>query len=90
MLLGYSQEDLPIWFDEETSEFVYKDTRVSFYLIKEAIDSGLSEVQITDTLTYTDTGFFVNFGCLTLTKETVQQLITQTWKQLKKSNKVGS
>lgn len=90
MILGYSQEDLPIMFDEESSEFIYKDTRVSLYDVKAAVESGLSEVQITDNLNYSDTGVFVNFGCLTLTKETVQQLITKAWKQSKKSNKVGS
>jgi len=90
MIIGYSLEGLPIEFDEASAEIVYKDNRVSFFLVQSAIESGLDEVQLTENLTYTVSGGFVNFGCLTLTKEKTNILFKQLWKQLKQYNKVGS
>jgi hypothetical protein len=89
MILDYSSEGLPIIFDEETADIIYKDTRVSFFKIKSAVESGLDEVQLTDTLTYSNKNEFCTFGCLTLTKSKVTFLIKLLWKQLNQCNKVG-
>jgi hypothetical protein len=90
MVLAHSKEGLPIELDESTSEISYKDTKVSFYVLKDAFESGLDRVQITDSLDMTIKNNFVTFGCLTLTENQVKQLIKLSWKQLKMYNKVGN
>jgi hypothetical protein len=90
MILDYSQEGLPIEFDETSAELIYKENRVSFYLIKSAMESGCNRFPLTENLDYETSGGFVTFGCLTLTKNQFNQLFTQVWKLLKTYNKVGN
>jgi hypothetical protein len=90
MILDYDSKGLPIIFDEETADIVYKDTRVSFFKIKSALESGLDEVKITETLTYSKRDGFTTFGCLTLTNQQVTNLNLKVWKLLKQFNKVGN
>ena len=90
MIIGYSQEGLPIYFDEDSAEIIYKDNRVSLFLIKSALESGKDRVQLTENLEYTVSGGFINFGCLTLSKENTNILFKTVWKQLKTSNKLGN
>ena len=89
MILTYSDEGLPIELDENNSLIMYKDTSVSFYIIKKAFESDLDRVQLTNTLELTKKNGFVTLGCLTLTENKVKQLIKLVWKQLKSYNKVG-
>jgi len=89
MILDYSSEGLPIEFDEVTSEIIYKGTKVPFFIIKEAVESGLDRVQLTENLDLTIKNNFVTFGCLTLSETKVKQLIKLLWKQLNQCNKVG-
>jgi len=92
MILDYSSEGLPIEFDEVTSEITYKGIKVPFFVVKEAIESGLDRVQLTEDLDLTIKNNFVTFGCLTLSETKVKQLIKLLWKQLQQSkqcNKVG-
>ena len=90
MIIDYSQEGLPIEFDEASAEIVYKDNRVSLYLIKSALESGMDRYQLTDTLEYTNIGGFVTFGCLTLSLVNTNILFKTVWKRLKTYNKVGN
>lgn len=90
MIVGYSQEGLPIIFDEASAEIIYKDNRVSLYLIKSALESGLDNYQLTEKLDYSVSGGFVNFGCLTLSREKTNILFKTVWKQLKTYSKAGS
>jgi len=90
MIVGYSQEGLPIEFDENSAEIIYKDNRVSLYLIKSALESGMDRVQLTEDLEYTESGGFINFGCLTLSKEKTQILFKTVWKQLKTFKAIGN
>lgn len=90
MILAHSKEGLPIELDEVTSEIIYKDTKVSFYVIKEAFESGMDRVQLTDKLELTIKNNFVTFGCLTLEENNVKHLIKLVWKQLKQFRQVGS
>jgi len=84
--LEISQEGHPIELDESTGEIVYKDTRVPFQVIKEAFESGMDKTQLTEKLEIVITDGWVTFGCLTLTKTKVNQLIKLSWKQLKTYN----
>jgi hypothetical protein len=93
MILAYSDEGLPIELDESTSEIIYKDTKVSFYVIKDAVESGIDRTQLSEKLDLTITDGFVTIGCLTLTKTLTNKLIKLSWKQLQQSkqfNKVGN
>jgi hypothetical protein len=90
MVLAHSKEGLPIELDEVTSEITYKDTKVSFYAIKDAYESGLDRVQLTDSLDMTIKNNFVTFGCLTLTENQVKHLIKLSWKQLKTCKQAGN
>jgi len=90
MTLEYSDEGLPIEFDEVTSEISYKGTTVPFLVIKEAIESGVDRVQLTEKLDLTIKNGFVTFGCLTLEENKVKHLIKLLWKSLKMYNKVGN
>ena len=90
MLVGYSQEGLPINFDEASAEIIYKDTRVSIFKIKSALDSGLDTYKLADNLEYSISGGFTNFGCLTLSTEKTNLLFKSLWKQLRTYSKVGS
>ena len=90
MIVDYSQEGLPIEFDENSAEIIYKDNRVSLYLIKSALESGMDRVQLTEDLEYTESGGFINFGCLTLSKEKTQILFRKLWKQLKTFKATGN
>lgn len=86
MVLSHSQEGHPIILDESTGEIVYKDTRVKFEAIKEAFESGMDRVKLSEKLEIVITDGWVTFGCLTLTKTKVNQLIKLSWKQLKMYN----
>lgn len=90
MIVGYSQEGLPINFDEASAEIIYKDTRVSIYLIKSALESGLDKYQLTDNLDYSVNGGFVNFGCLTLPRDKTNTLFKTVWKRLKTFKAIGN
>lgn len=90
MLLEHSKEGLPIIYNEATGNIEYKDTKVSFLLIKEAFESGMDRVQLTEKLELTIIEEFCTFGCLTLTKTKVNQLIKLLWKQLKQYKQVGN
>ena len=90
MILDYSKEGLPIELDESTGEIKYKETKVSFSIIKNAIESGVDRVQLTHNLDLTINNGWVTFGCLTLTETKVKQLIKLSWKQLNQYNKVGN
>jgi len=90
MIVGTSQEGLPIIFDEASAEIIYKKNRVSIYKIKEALESGQDRFMLAEDLEYTISEGFVNFGCLTLSREKTNYLFKTVWKQLKMSNKVGS
>lgn len=89
MILHWSDEGFPIELDEETAMIKYKDTVVSFYLIKESFESGIDRAQLTDNLDLTIKNNFVTFGCLTLSENQVKQLINLSWKLLKTYNKLG-
>lgn len=89
-ILEYSEEGLPIKFDEETDCFIYKDSIVPFKKVKTAVDSGYSSHYITDNLDYTLSPGYVTFGCLELTKEKFNQIFKQAWKLSKMYNKVGN
>jgi len=86
MILDYCKEGLPIELDESTGEIKYKDTIVSLYVIKDALESGMDRIQVTPKLEIIITDGWVTFGCLTLTKQKVNQLIKLSWKQLKTYN----
>jgi hypothetical protein len=88
-ILDYCQEGLPIFIDEDDEIIVYKDNRISFYKIKDAVESGLDRVELTENLIYSRNEGFTNFGCLTLTNEKVNNLIQTVWKQLKQCKTIG-
>jgi len=90
MILDYSTEGLPIILDEASEEIQYKYTKVSFFVLKEAFESDMDKVQITPNLDLTKNNNFVTFGCLTLTKIQVNQLIKIVWKQLKQCKQHGN
>ena len=90
MIVDYSQEGLPIEFDETSAEVIYKDNRVSLFMIKSALESGLDTYQLTDKLEYSVSGGFINFGCLTLSQEKTQILFRKLWKQLKTFKATGN
>jgi len=90
MILTYSVEGLPIELDVASREVKYKDTVVSYDLIKEAFESGRDRVQLTENLDLTINNNFVTFGCLTLTVKQVKQLISISWKQLNQCKQHGS
>ena len=74
---------LPIFLDINTQEIVYKDNRVLFRVIKMVYESGRDKVQLSKDIIYRKSCGLVEFGCLTLTEEKVQQLIKKVCKQLK-------
>jgi hypothetical protein len=80
MLVGYSQEGLPIEYDADSVEVIYKDNRVSLFKIKSALESGCDEYQLTKNLTYSKGMGFTNFGCLTLSNVETQNLFNKLWK----------
>ena len=90
MILDYSQEGLPIEYDEETTELIYKDNRVPFALIKLAVESGYNTYPLTDNLEYETSGGFVTFGCLELTKNQFNNYYKQVWKLSKMYKQVGN
>jgi len=90
MILDYSQEGLPIIYDEDTTELIYKDNRVPFSLIKSAVESKCNIYPLTEKLDFETSGGFVTFGCLEITKEKFNQYYKQVWKLSKMYNKVGN
>lgn len=90
MLIGYSLERLPIEYDEASAEVVYKGNRVSIYKIKEALESGLDNYQLTENINYTKTEGFTNFACLTLPNVETQKLFNKIWKLSKTYSKAGN
>jgi hypothetical protein len=90
MVLDYSKEGLPIEYDEETSELIYKDNRVPFSLIKLAVESNCNRYPLTENLDFEMSGGFVTFGCLEITKEKFNQYYKQVWKLSKMCKQVGN
>ena len=86
MILDYSQEGLPIIYDENSAELIYKEIRIPFSLIKSAVDSKCDRYPLTDKLDYEAVGGFVTFGCLELTKTKFNQLFKTVWKLSKMYN----
>jgi hypothetical protein len=85
MILDYSQEGLPIEYDESSAELIYKENRVPFSLIKSAVESGCNVFPLTEKLEYEVSGGFVTFGCLEITKEQFNKYYKQVWKLSKQS-----
>lgn len=90
MIVGYCQEGLPIVYDADSAEIIYKDNRVSLYKIKSALESGVDNYQLTKNLTYSKGMGFTNFGCLTLSNVETQNLFNKVWKLSKMYSKVGN
>lgn len=90
MILDYCKDGLPIELLESTGEIKYKDTKVSFIVLKDAIESGIDKHQITEKLDLTITDGWVTFGCLTLTKTLTNKLIKLSWKQLQQSKQFNN
>ena len=90
MLIGYSQEGLPIMYDADSAEIIYKDNRVSIFKIKSALESGLDEYQLTENLQYSKREGWTNFSCLTLTNEETQILFKKVWKLSKMYKVTGN
>jgi hypothetical protein len=83
--VDFCKNNIPIYFDEESREIVYKENRVSYDKLKEAVESGFDRVYLKKDLYlrhFTNIGVF-EFGCLVLTEEKVQQLNKKVWKLLK-------
>ena len=90
MLVGYSQEGLPIMYDADSAEIIYKDNRVSIFKIKSALESGFAEYRLTDNLQYSKREGFTNFGCLTISNVETQNLFNKVWKLSKMYSRVGN
>jgi hypothetical protein len=90
MILDYSQEGLPIIYDEDSAELIYKDNRVPFSLIKSAVESNCNTYPLTENLDYETSGGFVTFGCLEITKVKFNQLYKQVWKLSKMCKQAGN
>jgi hypothetical protein len=89
-VLGYSQEGLPMYLDEDSAEVIYKGNKVPLSLIKSALESGFDRYQLTENITYEDKGGFISLACLELTKENFNQLFKKAWKLSKTYNTVGN
>lgn len=85
LVLDYCNKGLPITFNEVSEEVSYKDNIVPFRQIKLAFESGRTKVQLKENLFFHNKNGLIEFGCLTLTEEKVQQLIKKVCKILKKS-----
>jgi hypothetical protein len=85
IVLDYCNKGLPIYLNEVSEDISYKDNIVPFRHIKLAFESGKTRVQLKDNLFYNRVSGLVEYGCLTLTEEKVQQLIKKVCKILKKS-----
>jgi hypothetical protein len=90
MVLDYCTSGLPIEYDEETSDLIYKDNRVPFSLIKLAVESGFDKYPLTDNLEFERSGGYIVLGCLEITKDKFNQYYKQVWKLSKMYNKVGN
>lgn len=75
IILDYSDEGLPIYWNPEDDKVQYKDTTVPFLVIKRAIESSIDRHQLASDLTMEKSGGFVTFGCLTLSHEKCKTLI---------------
>lgn len=82
-VIDYCSKGLPIQLDDDTQEIIYKDNKVLFSHIKQCYESGKTKIQLTENLIYRKYDGLIEFGCLIITEEKVNQLIKKVWKQLK-------
>jgi hypothetical protein len=87
--LAYCEKGLPILYDEESLDVVYKGFKVPFLEIKDVFESGIDRT-IINKIEYNRKNGFVTYDCLTLQEKQVKQLIQKTWKLSKMYNKVGN
>lgn len=82
-VLTHCREGLPIEYDEENDNLVYKENHISYKDLKEAYDSGYDRVQLTEKLTYRYVSGLCIYGCLELQEENVKKIIKtiEKWKQ---------
>jgi hypothetical protein len=87
MLLDISDKGLPMTYDEESQDLVYKDNRVPFKDVIAAYDSGMNKVDLTDNLLFKREDDYVHMGCLKITEtqfKLLRRKIINKQKQLEK------
>lgn len=76
MIIIYSsKEGIPVYYDKETDQILYKNTIVPYSKLLDAYNSGMSRVKLTDTLTFHNSGSFCDFGCIKIPVYNVELLI---------------
>ncbi len=74
-IIDFSDDGLPIFYDDEAKTIQFKDTIVPYKLLKKAIESPKDRVQLTPDLYMIKSGGFIEFGCLQLTQTKCKTLI---------------
>ena len=77
-----SYNGFPIIYDEESHELVYKDHKIKYAVIKEAYESPMDRVRISDEIIMIKSEYFVTMGCLKLTTQKIEEFIKKVklWK----------
>lgn len=73
--LDYCDKGIPIFYDEEEENVIYKDNSVPYKDLKAAYDSGYDSIQLKPDLFFRKYSGIYEFGCLHLSEIKVQQLI---------------
>ena len=87
-----SYNGFPIIYDEENHEMVYKENRIKYEIIKNAYESPMDRIRISDDIIMIKSEFFVTMGCLKLTNQKIESFIQKikTWTKLQKQNVSGT
>lgn len=87
-----SYNGYPIIYDEVTHEMVYKDNRIKYETIKNAYESPMDRIRISNDIIMIKSEFFVTMGCLKLTNQKIESFIEKikTWTKLQKRNVSGT
>jgi hypothetical protein len=75
IVLDFSKEGLPIYYDETTKEIVFKNNRVLYSHVKEAYKSSYDRVDLGKDLKMIRTDFGISFGCLELSHQQCKTII---------------
>lgn len=77
VIIDVSNEGIPIFYNEEKGEVIYKNNKIPFIDVKNAVESKLDRVSLTNNLTVHKQSCYVEFGCLQMHIDRVKSLIKQ-------------
>ncbi len=77
--IHHCKDGIPILYNSNTNEVVYKGNKIQVEELLKAYNSGCDKVQLKDNLFFIKMNGFIEFGCLTISETIFKQLKLKIW-----------